>query len=116
MGPRDAAPRQTVGMIWAQTPERVIGRDGTMPWHLPEDLAHFKARTLGQRSIVVVDVHRVSDACGFAVPEMDLRGDRGVLDRDHERRSEDHFDRYWATRNADSIDGLPALPAPPRQG
>ncbi|XNZ01562.1 dihydrofolate reductase [Micrococcus luteus] len=34
-------------MIWAQTPDRVIGRDGTMPWHLPEDLQHFKDRTLG---------------------------------------------------------------------
>lgn len=52
MGPREAAPRQTVGMIWAQTPERVIGRDGTMPWHLPEDLAHFKARTLGHPVIM----------------------------------------------------------------
>ena len=34
-------------MIWAQTPHRVIGADGGMPWHVPEDLAHFKAITLG---------------------------------------------------------------------
>ena len=29
------------------TPERVIGRDGTLPWHLPEDLAFFKRTTSG---------------------------------------------------------------------
>ncbi|MFD7908113.1 dihydrofolate reductase [Kitasatospora sp. NPDC059747] len=36
-----------IGLIWAQTPDGVIGADGTMPWHLPEDLGHFKATTLG---------------------------------------------------------------------
>lgn len=29
------------------TPDRVIGRDGTLPWHLPEDLAFFKRTTSG---------------------------------------------------------------------
>jgi len=33
--------------IVAMTPERVIGRDGSLPWHLPEDLAFFKRRTSG---------------------------------------------------------------------
>ncbi len=36
-----------VGLIWAQARDRVIGRDGAMPWHLPEDLAHFKVTTNG---------------------------------------------------------------------
>jgi len=36
-----------VGLIWAQAEDGVIGRDGGMPWHVPEDLAHFKAITLG---------------------------------------------------------------------
>ena len=29
------------------TPQRVIGREGTLPWHLPEDLAFFKRTTSG---------------------------------------------------------------------
>ncbi|GAA1181700.1 dihydrofolate reductase [Nesterenkonia xinjiangensis] len=37
-----------VGMIWAQTRDGVIGRDGEMPWHLPEDFAHFRAQTRGR--------------------------------------------------------------------
>lgn len=36
-----------IGMIWAQTQQGVIGDAGAMPWHLPEDLAHFKATTRG---------------------------------------------------------------------
>lgn len=31
-----------LGAIWAQTCDGIIGRNGTMPWHIPEDLNHFK--------------------------------------------------------------------------
>lgn len=33
--------------IAALTPHRVIGRNGGLPWHLPEDLKFFKRTTLG---------------------------------------------------------------------
>ncbi|PWW43557.1 dihydrofolate reductase [Melaminivora alkalimesophila] len=36
-----------VALIYARALNGVIGRDGTMPWHLPEDLAHFRALTQG---------------------------------------------------------------------
>jgi dihydrofolate reductase len=36
-----------IGLIYAQSRNGVIGKDGVMPWHLPEDLAHFKRTTLG---------------------------------------------------------------------
>ncbi|MEU9112820.1 dihydrofolate reductase [Streptomyces sp. NPDC048483] len=36
-----------VGLIWAQTLGGVIGADNAIPWRLPEDMAHFKATTLG---------------------------------------------------------------------
>lgn len=41
-----------IGMIWAQTGEGVIGRGGGMPWHLPEDLLHFKNTTAGHPVIM----------------------------------------------------------------
>ncbi|MDQ1113256.1 dihydrofolate reductase [Microbacterium testaceum] len=34
-----------VGLVWAQAHGGVIGADGGMPWHVPEDLAHFRAVT-----------------------------------------------------------------------
>ena len=36
-----------VGLIWAEARGGVIGAEGGMPWHVPEDLAHFKEVTLG---------------------------------------------------------------------
>ncbi|PKI91888.1 dihydrofolate reductase [Actinomycetales bacterium SN12] len=35
------------GLIWAQARGGVIGAGGGMPWHVPEDLAHFKEVTSG---------------------------------------------------------------------
>jgi dihydrofolate reductase len=36
-----------IGLIWAQSANGVIGRDGGLPWHLPEDLKHFRTLTAG---------------------------------------------------------------------
>ncbi len=41
-----------INLIWAQAHNRVIGKNGKMPWHLPEDLAHFKRTTLGHPVIM----------------------------------------------------------------
>ncbi|MET8997268.1 dihydrofolate reductase [Amycolatopsis sp. NPDC004169] len=34
-----------IGLIWAQASNGVVGRDGALPWHLPEDLEHFRSLT-----------------------------------------------------------------------
>ena len=39
-------------LIYASARNNVIGINGDLPWHLPEDLAHFKRTTLGQPVIM----------------------------------------------------------------
>ncbi|MET1080371.1 MAG: dihydrofolate reductase [Pseudomonas sp.] len=45
-------PRLPLALIAAFAHNRVIGRDNQMPWHLPADLKHFKAMTLGKPIIM----------------------------------------------------------------
>ena len=54
--PDPRAPVATVATgltaIVAMTPDRVIGRAGTLPWHMPEDLAFFKRTTSGHSVVM----------------------------------------------------------------
>lgn len=42
----------SLAAIWAQAHNRAIGKNGGMPWHLPEDLAHLRRLTMGQPVIM----------------------------------------------------------------
>lgn len=42
----------SLGLIWAQSTSGVIGRDGGIPWHVPEDLARFKELTMGHTVVM----------------------------------------------------------------
>jgi dihydrofolate reductase len=42
----------TVGLIWAQSSSGVIGRNGGIPWQLPEDLVRFKDLTMGHTVVM----------------------------------------------------------------
>jgi Pyridoxamine 5'-phosphate oxidase len=73
----------------------------------------------GTRAVIVVDVTRVSDSCGFGVPIMEVVGERDGLARVARKRGPAGMAAYRAERNAASIDGLPgypALPVPAGQG
>jgi dihydrofolate reductase len=41
-----------ISLIAAMARNRVIGRDGALPWRLPEDLRHFRALTIGKPVIM----------------------------------------------------------------
>lgn len=61
------------------------------------------------RAVVVVDVTRVSDSCGYGVPLMDLVAERDLLRLSAAKRGPEGLAAYRAERNASSIDGLPGL-------
>ncbi len=44
--------RTEVGLVWAQSTSGVIGRDGDIPWQVPEDLARFKLVTAGHTVVM----------------------------------------------------------------
>lgn len=45
-------PTTRLHLIFARAANGVIGKDNTLPWHLPEDMAHFKRTTLGHPVIM----------------------------------------------------------------
>lgn len=63
----------------------------------------------GVRAVITVQVERVSDSCGYAIPLMAYQEERDLLIRSHARRSADDLAEYRRTRNAESIDGLPVF-------
>jgi hypothetical protein len=69
---------------------------------------HFPDRP-GVRSVIEVDVRRVADSCGYAVPRMKYEADRSTLEEWAERKGPDGVAAYWAEKNEESIDGLPGL-------
>lgn len=62
---------------------------------------------LGARQYVRVDVDLVQTSCGYAVPRYQYLEQRTALDRWAEKRGPEGIERYWAERNAVSLDGLP---------
>ena len=63
----------------------------------------------GRRSVIVVDVERVSSSCGYAVPRMTLDAPRDELLDWARAKGDDGLVEYRASKNARSIDDLPGL-------
>ena len=45
-------PAPEITIVVARADNGVIGKDGTLPWHIPADLKHFKAATLGTAMVM----------------------------------------------------------------
>jgi hypothetical protein len=67
----------------------------------------------GARAVIVVDVERVSDSCGWSVPLMSYEGERNLLEPFFERKGEAGSREYRRRKNLTSIDGLPAFDVDP---
>jgi hypothetical protein len=63
----------------------------------------------GRRSVIEVAVAGVTTSCGFAVPLMDLVGERDRLVEWAENKGDAAIVEYWGNKNAVSIDGLPGM-------
>ena len=77
-----------------------------------DEYAEWAARfseTRGSRAVIVVDVERISDSCGYGVPLMEYAGERDILPAHMERKGTDGQMTYRRTKNRTSIDGLPAF-------
>lgn len=83
---------------------RVV-QPGMQAW---EELAGKFPRYVGARQIVVAELDFLQTSCGFGVPRMELEGERETLVRWAEAKGEEALHAYRATKNARSLDGLPA--------
>lgn len=63
--PASPPPMRLTGIV-AMTPDRIIGRGGTLPWHLPEDLQFFKRTTSGHP---IVMGRRTFESIGRPLPK-----------------------------------------------
>lgn len=67
------------------------------------------------RAVIVVDVHRVSDSCGWGVPLMTFEGHRDVIGPYFERKGIAGSAEYRIAKNRASIDGLAAYDFDPTE-
>lgn len=99
---------------------RLHGRGRIVPAGEPEfdelvERAAFEGSPVeeARRAVVVVEVERIADSCGYGVPEMAYEGERDHLEliarKKLRTQGPDALEDYKAEKNAVSIDGLPAL-------
>jgi hypothetical protein len=69
----------------------------------------FGMNQASRRAVIVVDLDRIADSCGYAVPMMELIRERDLLIRHDEKKSAGQLDAYRTAKNSVSIDGLPAI-------
>jgi predicted pyridoxine 5'-phosphate oxidase superfamily flavin-nucleotide-binding protein len=97
----------------------VVGRDDPRFQELLERCA-FDDPSIpeARRAVILVDVTRVSDSCGYGVPLMSHEGQRPHLPAWSAKRlrrdGPEAMREYQRTKNSESIDGLPAVEAPER--
>ncbi|HEY8705324.1 MAG TPA: pyridoxamine 5'-phosphate oxidase family protein [Gaiellaceae bacterium] len=97
-------------------PPRIVRLHGRASVTLPEDpgfeelAARFDPPEHAVRSVVRIAIERIADSCGYGVPLMRFDGKRSQYDQWVDKQVRDGgLDTYVAEKNAESIDGLPAI-------
>ncbi len=97
-------------------PPKILRLHGTGEVVLPgsaewEELRPLFPEIPGARAILRARITRISDSCGFGVPEYEFKEDRPTLIRWAEKKGEESLAEYRRQANAKSIDGRPAIDA-----
>jgi hypothetical protein len=93
--------------------EIVASEDSRFAQLLAEHAFFEPAVDAARRAIVLVHLSRVSDSCGYGVPLMSVQGERPHMDAWAQKKlrvgGEEALRAYQREKNAESIDGLPAI-------
>jgi hypothetical protein len=90
---------------------RLHGRGRVLEPHDTEFREHEQLlpKDLQPRSLVIVDLDRISDSCGYGVPLYEFQGKRKQLSDWAAKKGPAGLIDYQKEKNAESIDGLPGL-------
>jgi hypothetical protein len=90
---------------------RLYGRGRVIEQGHPEFVSlatHFPAYQ-GTRAIVLVELSRIADSCGFGVPLLKLEGQRTQLTAWAQKLGPEALRKYRHEKNEQNIDGMPGL-------
>lgn len=88
---------------------RLYGRGRTvLPGNAEWDdlAAHFKLR-LSTRQIIVADIHKIQNSCGYSVPLYEYAGERDHAQKWEDKKGIEGLATYKQEKNRISMDGLP---------
>ena len=106
--------RITIMFCAFEGPPRIVRLSGTANVVTCDDAgfaelaAHFTPLP-GARAVVIVELDRVADSCGYGVPHMAFVGQRDRLLTWAQSRGDARLRDYRAERNTTSVDGLPGF-------
>lgn len=72
-----------------------------------EDYSGLWSERHGKRQVFIVDIETVQTSCGYAVPFMELKGERETLRKWADNRGDEGIVDYWKEKNQKTIDGTP---------
>lgn len=63
-------------------------------------------KNMGSRQIIILKVDSTQTSCGYSIPFMDFKEERGMLNSWSKKQGKDKIKDYWKEKNTKSIDGF----------